>query len=85
MVKGIKPRTHLLLDTAQFALLISLVLTGYIQHYLAQAGTHIHFMFHALHEASGICLCLTVGLHLYLHLPWIQAQLSRMAKKQAQP
>lgn len=82
LIKGVKPRTHLLLDSIQLALLIMLAASGFISHRLLEAGTHLHFMFHVLHEVSGISLCITVGLHLFLHLPWIQAQITRLLRTQ---
>jgi hypothetical protein len=82
LIKGVKPRTHLLLDLVQLALLSVLAFSGFVSHNLLRAGTHAHFMFHALHVVSGIGLCLAVGVHLLLHLPWIQAQLSRLLRSQ---
>jgi uncharacterized membrane protein (UPF0182 family) len=82
LIKGVRPRTHLLIDSIQLVLLVTLASSAFITHNVLRAGTHLHFHFHALHELSGIALCVTVGLHLLLHLPWIQAQLTRLVRSQ---
>ncbi len=80
-LKGVKPRTNLLFDCILFVLLVTLTVSAFISHYILQEGTHLQFHFHALHEVSGIAMCVAVGLHLLFHLPWIQAQLSRSLKR----
>jgi hypothetical protein len=78
VIRGVKPKTHLMIDLVQFFLLIALVLTALMALSTPGGREHIRFMFHAVHAIAGIALCLTVGLHLYLHLPWIAAQLKRL-------
>jgi len=88
VIKGVKPRTHLLIDLAQFTLLVILAYTalaGELTERRLGIQSHAWWMLHVTHVASGVLLCMTVGLHLYLHLPWIQAQLSRMVRRQSQP
>ena len=72
----VKPQTHLAMDMFLFALPVTLALSALMQH--AADNGHVRFMFHALHGLAGIALCITVSLHLLMHLPWIQAQLHRL-------
>jgi hypothetical protein len=88
MIKGVRPRTHLLIDLAQFALLVILAYTalaGELTERRLGIESHAWRMLHVTHVASGVLMCATVGLHLYLHLPWIQAQLTRTVRKLSQP
>jgi len=78
MFKGVKPRTHLILDIGLFCLLVALALTALLGHTTPAGGGHLGFMLSRIHEIAGIGLCLVVSLHLLMHLPWIQAQLKRL-------
>lgn len=79
MIKGVKPRTHLLIDLCLFALVVTLAITALLSHEMANTS-HTGWMLSRLHEVAGIGLCLVVSLHLVLHLPWIEAQLKRLLK-----
>jgi hypothetical protein len=81
-VKGVKPRTHLTIDLVLFALLVTVAFSAWMEHTASEDATHARFMFHALHGVAGIGMCLTVSLHLLLHLPWIRTQLPRLFKSQ---
>lgn len=81
-IKGVKPRTHLMIDLLLFALLVIVVISALMEHTAPQAETHVRFMFHAIHEVAGIAMCLTISLHLLIHLPWIRSQLMRWLKSQ---
>lgn len=84
--KGVKPRTHLMIDLLLFALLIivafSALTTQLMAHTVEQDETGTRFIFHVIHEVAGIAMCLTVIVHLLTHLPWIRSQLSRLFKRQ---
>ena len=80
--KGVKPRTHLMIDLLLFALLGIVVFSALMEHTASQDETHTRFMFHALHGAAGSAMCLTIVLHLLTHLPWIRSQLLRFFKSQ---
>ncbi len=85
LFKGVRPRTHLLIDSLQASLLTVLAVTALLGELLERADggqTHLWFMIHVVHVISGVSMCLTVGLHLLLHLPWIQAQLTRLVRSQ---
>jgi hypothetical protein len=83
IIKGVKPRTHLMIDFLLFALLGVVALSAFMEHAAARNGTHIQFMFHRMHGIAGGAMCLVLGLHLYLHLPWIWSQWTRLFKSQA--
>ncbi len=78
MSKGVKPRTHLILDICLFCLLVTLALTALLGHAKPIASGHSGFMLNRIHEVAGIGMCLVVSLHLLMHLPWIQAQFKRL-------
>jgi ABC-type uncharacterized transport system permease subunit len=78
MIKGIKPRTHLIIDLLLFALLLTAIISAFLEHTVPSREIHIRFMLHVFHGVAGIALCLTVALHLFLHLPWIESQLRRL-------
>ncbi len=82
MIKGVKPRTHLMIDFLLFALLGMVVFSAIMEHTAARDATHIQFMYHRIHGIAGVAMCLTLGVHLYLHLPWIWSQLTRLIKSQ---
>ena len=82
IIKGVKPRTHLMIDLLLFALLVMVAFSALMEHTAPQAETHVRFMFHAIHGAAGIAMCLTISLHLLIHLPWIRSQLTRLFKSQ---
>ena len=81
-VKGVKPRTHLMIDLVLFALLVTVALSAWMEHTASGDEAHARFMFHALHGVAGIGMCLAVSLHLLLHLSWIQTQLPSLFKSQ---
>ncbi len=76
--KGVKPRTHLVIDLLLFAFLVTVAISALMKHIVPPHEVHVRFMFHCLHGVAGIALCFTIGLHLLLHLPWIQIQLRRL-------
>ena len=78
MIKGIKPRTHLIIDLSLFALLLIVAVSTFLEHTVPRSAIHIRFMLHIIHGVAGIVLCLTVAFHLFLHLPWIESQLRRL-------
>jgi len=80
--KGVKLRTHLMIDLLLFALLGIVVFSALMEHTASQDEAHVRFMFHATHGAAGIAMCLTIVLHLLIHLPWIRNQLPRLFKSQ---
>ena len=83
VIKGVKPRTHLMIDFILFVLLGMVVFSAIMQeHYESQGTTHFQLMFHRIHGVAGVAMCLTLGLHLYLHLPWIWSQCTRLFKGQ---
>ncbi len=69
IIKGVKPRTHLMIDFLLFALLGVVVFSAIMEHAATREGTHIQFMFHRMHGVAGIAMCLTLGLHLYTASP----------------
>jgi hypothetical protein len=77
-IKGVKPRTHLMIDLLLFALLGMVAFSALMEHTASQDATHVRFMFHAIHGVAGIAMCLTISLHLLIHLPWIRSQLRRL-------
>ena len=81
VIKGVKSRTHLMIDFLLFSLLGMVVFSAIMEH--AADDTHLQFMFHRMHGIAGGAMCLTLGLHLYLHLPWIWSQCTRLFKSQA--
>ncbi len=82
-IKGVKPRTHLMIDLLLFALLVMVAFSALLEHTAPQAEAHVRFMFHALHGVAGLAMCLAISLHLLIHLPWIRSQLTRLLKRQA--
>ena len=83
VIKGVKPRTHLMIDFLLFVLLGMVVFTAIMDEHSASQGTsHLQFMVHRIHGVAGVAMCLTLGLHLYLHLPWIWSQCTRLFKGQ---
>jgi len=78
LIKGVKPRTHLLMDLLLFGLLVMVVGSLFMERAALRAGAHAGFMFHALHEISGIMMCIVIGVHLLMHTPWIRSQLPRL-------
>jgi hypothetical protein len=83
LVKGVKPRMHLVIDLLLFALLGVVVFSAIMQHGASRDTTHLQLMYHRLHGVAGAVMCLTLGVHLYLHLPWIWSQLRRLSRSQA--
>jgi len=79
-IKGIKPRTHLMIDLLLFALLGMVAFSAFMEHTASRDAAHIRSMFHLTHGVAGITMCLTLGLHLYLHLPWILSQFTCILK-----
>jgi flagellar biosynthesis protein FliQ len=77
-IEGVKPRTHLKIDILLFALLVTVAFSALMEHTVIQEETHARFMFHAIHGVAGIAMCLTISLHLLIHLPWIRSQLRRL-------
>jgi hypothetical protein len=57
------------------------MLSALMEHARAQESAHVRFMWHVLHGISGITMCLTLAVHLLVHLPWIQSQLARLVGK----
>lgn len=80
IIKGVKPRTHLKLDLFLFVLLVTVAISALVEHTVSPDETHIQFMFNRIHGWSGIIMCVVVGVHLLLHVPWIRSQLSRLFK-----
>ena len=78
MIKGVKPRTHLIIDLLLFTLLLLAAISKFVEHLAPTSQIHIRFMLHVIHGVAGIAMCLTVGFHLFLHLPWIESQLRRL-------
>jgi hypothetical protein len=76
--KNVKPKTHFALDVALFTLYLSVVCSAFMAHVALPRNSHLRFMFHALHEVSGIVMTIIIGLHLTLHLPWIRSQLKKL-------
>ena len=76
LIKGVKPRTHLVIDLLLFTLLLMVVFSTLLEHAASQDELHIRFMFHALHGVTGIAMCLAISFHLLIHLPWIRSQLN---------
>jgi hypothetical protein len=74
-IRGIKPRTHLIIDLLLFALLCTVAISALVEHAAPAGGTHLRFMVHRIHGVAGIAMCLTISVHLFLHLPWIKSQL----------
>jgi hypothetical protein len=83
LIKGVKPRTQFKIDVLLFALLITVVFSSLLEHTMLDGEPHQRFMLHAFHGVAGIAMCLLLGLHLLLHLPWIRSQLSRLFKPQS--
>lgn len=81
LIKGVKPRTHLLLDLLLFVLLAAVVGSLFLEHAVSHAGAHAIFMFRALHEISGILMCIVIGVHLLMHTPWICSQLPHLLRR----
>ncbi len=81
-MKSAKARTHLMIDLFLFVLLVTVAFSALMEHTISQAETHVRFMFHAAHAVAGIAMCLTVSVHLLLHLPWIRSQLLRLFQSQ---
>jgi hypothetical protein len=81
IIKGVKPRTHLKLDIFLFVLLVVMAISALVAHTVSPDEAHIQFMFHRIHGWSGILMCVTVSVHLLLHIPWIRSQLSRWLKR----
>ncbi len=77
MIKGVRPQTQLKLDALLFTLLGIVAVSALLEHTVAADSAHIRFMWHMLHGISGVAMCLTLGVHLWVHLPWIQSQLAR--------
>jgi len=76
-LKGVKPRTHLIMDLLLFVLLMLVAFSTLLEHSLPQQAIHTRFMLHVIHGMTGIAMCITVGIHLLIHLPWIRSQLER--------
>ena len=81
-IRGVKPRTHLMIDLLLFVLLVMVAFSALMEHTVSQDETHVRFMFHAIHGVAGIGMCLTISLHLLIHLPWIRSQLPHLFKSQ---
>ncbi len=78
ILKGVKPQTQLKIDALLFGLLGLVMLSALMEHTRLQESVHARFMWHVLHGISGIAMCLTLAVHLLVHLPWIQSQLARL-------
>jgi hypothetical protein len=83
IVKGVKPRTHLMIDLLLFALLGLVAFSAIMEHSASPDAAHIRSIFHLIHGMTGSVMCLTLVLHLYMHLPWIWGQLTRLFKSRA--
>ncbi len=82
MFKGVKPRTHLMIDFFLFALLTTVFFSALMEH---TAAGHARLMFHCLHGLAGTTMCFVVGVHLLVHFPWIRSQLSRLLEGRSEP
>jgi hypothetical protein len=82
IIKGIKPRTHLIIDLLLFTLFGMVMFSAVMEHAVSSDSAHLQSMFHRMHGVSGIAMCLTLVLHLYMHLPWIWSQFTRLLKSQ---
>ncbi len=80
IVKGVRPQTQLKLDALLFALLGIVALSALLEHTGTGDSAHIRYMWHMLHGIAGLAMCITLGVHLLVHLPWIQSQLARLLK-----
>jgi hypothetical protein len=78
-----KPRIHLKIDLLLFTLLVIVAFSALIEHTTLSSETHVRFMFHAIHGVAGIVLCITVSIHLFIHIPWIRSQLQRLFENQS--
>ncbi len=76
LFKGVKPRTQFAIDALLFGLLSLVAISAVLEH-----GRHEHarFMWHIIHGISGGLMLLTLGVHLLVHLPWIESQLARLS------
>ena len=79
--KGVKPRTNLKLDILLFALLLLVTISALVEHTVSLDEMDLQFIFHRIHGWSGVLMCVVVGVHLLLHVPWIRSQLSRWMKR----
>ncbi len=75
IIKGIKPRTQFAIDAVLFGLLSLVAVSAVLEH---GRQAHVRWMWHVVHGISGGLMVLTLGLHLFLHLPWIESQLARV-------
>jgi hypothetical protein len=82
LIKGVKPRTHLMIDFLLFTLLGVVVFSAIMQHAAARDAEHLQSIYQRMHGIAGSAMCLTLGVHLYLHLPWISSQWTRLIKSQ---
>ena len=77
IIHGVKPRTQLTVDALLFGLLSLVTLSALMEH----AGTspaHTRFEWHMLHGIAGTGMCLTLSIHLLMHLPWIKSQVAQL-------
>jgi hypothetical protein len=77
-VKPARPRTLLFLDTILFAIGSVHLTAGFMVNAIFSEGSSSYLMWHRALGFTGVSLFLLVGLHLLFHLPWINAQLSRL-------
>ena len=82
MFKGVKPRTHLMIDLFLCALLTTVIFSALMEHTVARHAAHVRLMLHCLHGLAGTTMCFVVGMHLLVHFPWIKSQLSRLLQSQ---
>lgn len=83
--RGVKPRTHLVMDTLLLVLMVTVALSGFLMETTdaaSQDETHGCFMLHAAHEVAGVAVCLAILVHVLVHLTWIRSQLSRLFRRQ---
>ena len=72
---------HLTIDLLLFTLLGIVGVSTLLEHTAPLDRAHLRFMLHAIHGISGIAMGLVVSLHLYFHMPWLQAQLRRLFQR----
>ena len=80
LIKGVRPRAHLAIDLLLFGLLSMVAFSALMEHAVPGDEPHLGFMFHVMHGITGIAMCLTISVHLVLHLAWIKSQLPHLFK-----
>ena len=82
MIKGVSPRVLLVIDTILFGLLATLIFTALMANIAPRGMGFLRSGFRLLHTTAGIAMCLTLAVHLFLHLPWIWSQVKRLLVSQ---